>query len=208
MTHTSQRRGLDPDKPRKEMVVLAIIPTEHTEMEGIGGAFSTLASTMLAHEPDNCIFGESMPTIAFFSSVVTAVYSDVDKVEALIKEIKGDWLANNKDKGYPISIVLSGLFDDVRDCCKNTGCKEHTFLHSLGFYGKVVDLPSEDELSLMTMCGHGLVSIRRVRNLIDRVTHKKLTAKKAAEDLAEPCVCGIVHRERAEEIFQRLAKES
>ncbi|MBN1653137.1 MAG: hypothetical protein JXA30_05115 [Deltaproteobacteria bacterium] len=51
-------------------------------------------------------------------------------------------------------------------CCRNTKCKEHTYLHSLGFFGKVEDLPTEDELVLLTMCGHGLVSTRRVRDLI------------------------------------------
>jgi hypothetical protein len=208
MTHTSQRRGLSPDNSRQELVVLAIIPAEHDAMEGIHDAFSDLASRMLALEPDNCIFGDSMPGIALVANVVTAVFSDVSKVEELIAEIKGDWLANNREKGYPISVVLSGLFGDVRECCRNTGCKEHTLLHSLGFYGKVDELPSADELVLMTMCGHGLVSAARVRDLIQRVRDGELTAQQAAEDLAEPCVCGVVNKTRAAEVFQRLAGES
>lgn len=208
MTHTSQRRGLSPDSPGQEMVVLAIIPVEYDEMEGIHDAFSDLAERMLAHQPDNCLFGEAMPGVARAFNVITAVYSELQKVQGLIEEIKGDWLANNREKGYPISIVLSGLFGDVRECCRNTGCKEDTFLHSLGYYGDVRGLPTEDELELMTMCGHGLVGAKRVRDLIQRVTEDRLTAQEAAEDLAEPCVCGIVHKKRAAEIFLRLAGKS
>ena len=140
------------------------------------------------------------------SSVVMAVYTDTGKVENLIKDLKGDWLARNKKKGYPISIVLSGLFDDVHDCCRKTELTEHTYLHSLGFFGRVQDLPSEDELSLITMCGHGLIAVNRVRHLVKSIRDGALTPKDAADNIAKPCVCGIVNRERAEEILRRLTE--
>jgi hypothetical protein len=103
--------------------------------------------------------------------------------------------------------VLSGLAGDVRACCEGAGLREHTYLHSLGIFGTVEDLPSEDELALITMCGHGLVSTSRIRYLVERIRKGRLTAREAAEDIALPCVCGVVNKERAEEVFARLAAE-
>jgi hypothetical protein len=102
--------------------------------------------------------------------------------------------------------VLSGLFDDVRRCCKNTGSREHTYLHSLGFFGKIQDLPSADELELITMCGHGLVAANRVRSLVRDIRLGQTTPDEAAESVAGPCLCGIVNQARATEIIDRLAR--
>jgi hypothetical protein len=235
MSHTSQRRGLDPDRPGKELVVLAMVPTQYKDVPGIRDAMAELAATMLEHGPDNWIsrnfteidipqlgaaqhlvraLNRVSPTkvanllmreVAEMSSVITAVYTDPGKVANLINDLKGDWLARNREKGYPISIVLSGLTDDVHGCCQKTGLTEHTYLHSLGFFGQVQDLPTEDELSLITMCGHGLIAVNRVRRLVQRIRDGETTPKEAANDIAKPCVCGIVNRQRAEEIFRRLA---
>ena len=233
MSHTSQRRGLDLSSPGKELVVLAMIPSEHKDAAGITEAMSELARKMLEYGPDNWVTRNAteieiprlsgalkliqgsnrspeevaemlISAVGRASSVITAVYTDTAKVEALIKDLKGDWLARNSAKGYPISIVLSGLFDDVHECCRKTELTEHTYLHSLGFFGRVQDLPSEDELALITMCGHGLIAVNRVRHLVKRIRDGELTAKQAADDVAKPCVCGIVNRQRAEEIFRRL----
>jgi hypothetical protein len=236
VSHTSQRRGLDPAHPGKEIIVLAMVPAQHKEMDGIEDAMSELGLKMLEHGPVNWIsrnFTEIripqleaagpliaglsrfspkraenliMSRVAQMSSVITAVYTDTSKVESLIKDLKGDWLAKNKEKGYPISIVLSGLIDDLHECCQRTELTEHTYLHSLGFFGRVRDLPSEDELALITMCGHGLIAANRVRNLAKRIRDGELTPQEAAHDIAKPCVCGIVNEERAEEIFRRLTE--
>ena len=235
MSHTSQRRGLDPSRPGKELVVLAMVPTQYKDVAGIRDAMGELAAKMLEHGPDNWIsrnftelaipqLGNARslvkalnglsPTrakylligkVAEMSSVITAVYTDTRKVANLIADLKGDWLARNREKGYPISIVLSGLIDDVHGCCQKTGLTEHTYLHSLGFFGRVQDLPTEDELSLITMCGHGLIAVNRVRTLVKRIRDGEIAPKEAANDIAKPCVCGIVNRERAEEILRRLA---
>ena len=215
--------------------MLAMVPAQYKDVDGIRDAMGQLAAKMLEHGPDNWIsrnFTEIafpqlgaaqhlvrtlnglsptkvsnllMGKVAQMSSVITAVYTDPGKVANLINDLKGDWLARNKKEGYPISIVLSGLIDDVHGCCQKTGFTEHTYLHSLGFFGRVQDLPSEDELSLITMCGHGLIAVNRVRSLVKRVRDGGIAPKEAANDIAKPCVCGIVNRERAEEIFRRLA---
>ena len=51
MSHTSQRRGLDPANPGEEIIVLAMIPKRHLQDVGIQGAMKTLAQKMMAHNP-------------------------------------------------------------------------------------------------------------------------------------------------------------
>jgi len=236
MSHTSQRRGLDPSRPGRELIVLAMIPSKFKDKGGIRTAMSELALKMLAHHPHNWLtrnFTEItipklgaaqglvewlhkywpeaterllMRLVAQRSTVITAIYTDSRNVVDLIKEIKGEWLATNQQKGYPISIVLSGLFDDIHRCCQQSGLREHTYLHSLGFFGRTQALPSEGELELITMCGHGLIAPSRVQHLIKKIRKGQITLGEAAEDIARPCVCGIVNRKRAEEIFNRLSK--
>ncbi|HOD29185.1 MAG TPA: hypothetical protein PKH03_08240 [Syntrophales bacterium] len=235
MSHTSQRRGVDRHTANRELIVLAMVPSRYKRDWGVRGAMRELAMTMLKHRPENWLsrnftrlkvpkLGPAQGVIEFIdkfrpqatpeilvslaglmSSVMTAVYTDRDAVARLIAEIKGPWLSRNREKGYPISIVLSGIPDDVRACCTRSGVREHTYLHSIGFYGRVAGLPSEDELSLMTMCGHGLISVHRVRHLTGLIADRHLTPREAAEDIARPCVCGIVNMTRAADIFTRLA---
>ncbi len=237
MSHTSQRRGLDPSRPSREIIVLAMVPSSHKDRQGISSAMAELGLKMLEHGPHNWLsrnFTEITvpdlgPTqkvveslyrrspdltekllirgVALLSTVITAIYTDQQKVVDLLDDLNGDWLANNRKKGYPISIVVSGLFDDVHKCCKQTGLTEHTYLHSLGFQGRADMLPGEKELEVVTMCGHGLIAASRVSDLVDKINNKEMTVSEAARDVAKPCVCGIVNIERAEEVFTVLANE-
>ena len=234
MSHTSQRRGLDPADPGREIIVLAMVPSEYKDEEGAGAAMSEAAVKMLEHDPANWLLrnfteitipklGPAQPLIEWmsrhrpdatrrllmrgvgrFSSVVNAIYTDVEDVVSLIADLEGDWLADNRDKGLPISIVLSGLFDDVHECCRRTGSQEHTFLHSLGSFGKVENLPTEEELEIVTMCGHGLVSTNGIRDTVKKIK-EGLAPGDAARHIARPCVCGIVNCERAEKVLRALA---
>ena len=236
MSHTSQRRGLSPARPGgEEIIVLAMIPREHGEDEGIRDAMKVLAQTMLAHKPhlwlshnfielDIPQLGSKQTLIRWLyrirpeatqvmlfkavaakSTVLTAIYTNREAVCSLLSDLTGPWLENNRRKGYPISIVLSGLFSDIETCCENTGLRQHTYLHCLRVRGRVDSLPSEDALEILTMCGHGLIAGQRVQGLVDRIRKGEITVRQAAEDVARPCVCGIVNRERAADIFRRLA---
>ncbi len=234
MSHTSQRRGLDPEQPGREVIVLAMVPSKYKDKHGMGAAMSELAEKMLEHRPHNWLsrnftdirvpdLGPLQGPVAWMhkhwperterllmhavgrlSSVVTAVYTDPERAASLIKDLKGKWLERNREEGLPISIVLSGLFSDARQCCRETGTREHTYLHSLGFFGRVSELPGDKELEIITMCGHGLVAPSRVRHLIGLVKEGSITPGEAAEEVARPCVCGIVNKERAEGVFRDL----
>jgi hypothetical protein len=234
MSHTSQRRGLDPARPGQELIVLAMIPSEYKGKDGIESAMSELGLKMLEYHPHNWLsrnfnqirvpqLGPAQPVVewlhrqspefarnllmrgvAYLSTVITGIYTDTGNVEDLVNDIKGEWLERNREKGYPISIVLSGLFDDVHKCCQKTGVCEHTYLHTLGSFGRKDALPSQPELELITMCGHGLISRNRVQDLARKIRSRDITPREAAEDIAKPCVCGLVNIKRAEDIFRRM----
>lgn len=236
MSHTSQRRGLEKYRGGREMIVLAMVPSKYEDRPGIDAAMGELAVKMLEHGPVNWLsrnftdiavpeigiaryplerlaawFPEAvrkllMRVVGERSSVITAVYDDTAKVAGLLRDIRGEWLARNRERGYPISIVLSGLERDVHACCAKTGLTEHTYLHGLGFFGGVRNMPDEDELELMTMCGHGLIAARLVRRLAAEIRRGEATPEQAALELAKPCVCGIVNMDRAREILIRLAR--
>jgi len=233
MSHTSQRRGLTLGK---EMIVLAMVPSAYADNDRAGKALSELAVKMLEHRPDNWMsrnfteitipdIGPAQPAVEWahknwpyrterllmnlvgrMSTVVTAVFTDMEKVNSLIADLKGEWLQKNREAGAPVSVVLTGLFEDVHSSCETVGNTPHTYLHSLGFRGKVEELPGPLELEIMTMCGHGLVAMNRVRYLRERIEKGRMTAREAAEDIAKPCVCGIVNIERAEEIFEKMTR--
>jgi hypothetical protein len=235
MSHTSQRRGLDPASPNEEFIILAMSPSDHKELPGVKTAMSELAVMMYKHGPENWMskyfsvldipelpvprvffeFLENllgdlgrqliMQLVGEESQVVTAIYTDRAKVVNLINEMRGDWLARNQAQNYPISVVLSALDTDGHSCCQEIGLTEHSYLHSLGFFGNIQDMPSEDELAVATMCGHGLISIHRIRDLVQKIRAGQITAVEAGQNVAKPCVCGIVNPARAAVAFQGLA---
>lgn len=235
MSHTSQRWGLSAATPGEEIIVLAMIPRQHSQDEGIRDAMEALAQKMIAHKPhlwlSHNFIDLDIPqlaskqtllrwmhrirpeatkdmlfkAVAEKSSVITAIYTNAEDACALLKNLTGSWLENNRRKGYPISIVLSGLFGDIEKCCEQTGLRPHTYLHSLGYRGRTDRLPEDGALELVTMCGHGLIAAQRVLGLVEKIGKGEITAEQAAEDVTKPCVCGIVNQERAAKIFRRLA---
>lgn len=208
MSHTSQRRGLDPSRPGEELIVLAITPSADRSREGIREAVNELAAKMLEHGRDHWPQWtidrlEAIPAGSFPGTMAVA-FTDVQRVENLLNDLKQEWLPRNRDAGYPISIVLTGLTDDAHSVCEKTGFTEHTFLHSMGFFGRTDLLPSEEEMCLVTMCGHGLVAHSRIKHLLDSIRNGVQTPEEAAADIARPCTCGIGNHERAERIFASL----
>ena len=208
MTHTSQRRGLDPSRPGEELIVLAITPSAVRGRAGIREAVNELAAKMLEHGRDHwpqwTIDRLAAIPHGSFPGTLAVAFTDVQRVESLLNDLKQEWLPRNRAAGYPISIVLTGLTDDAHAICEKTGFREHTYLHSLGFFGRTQELPSEEEMCLITMCGHGLIARNRITNLLAAIREGELTPEEAAADIAKPCTCGIGNRERAEKTFVQL----
>lgn len=115
-------------------------------------------------------------------------YSDRESVKGV--------LAKLKDADLGISIVVSGLIEEVKKICSEVGLTPHTATLSLGIYGKKELLPDEDILKVVTMCGHSLVGAPLVQSVSAKVKEGKLTAKEGSEIIGKPCTCGIFNTRR------------
>jgi hypothetical protein len=202
MTHTLNRTGLTTERRGEEIVILCMI---HYRLKGQkGDEMQEMARILMKYKPDNFIGSplgleqEQLISMAANVGVLTAVYTDRDDIIEMIEEIKSRKLG--------ISVVLSGLFADVRDICKAADLKEHTYHTSIGVFGKTEKLPDEKTLAILTQCGHGLVSQYYVDDIVKSIKKGKLTPEEGADLLAKPCVCGIVNRKRTGEILSELVK--
>ncbi len=130
-------------------------------------------------------------------AVVTATFKDKQAVVAMIEDLK------KEDLG--LSIVISGLVDEVGECCSKTGLKMHTVEHSMGRWGKTEKLPPQEILEITTMCGHSMISVNFISEMIDEVKKGKMTAEAAAAELFKPCMCGIFNTDRAAKLIAEIA---
>ena len=96
-----------------------------------------------------------------------------------------------------LSVVVSGLFDHVGECCKEVGLESHTINQSMGRWGKTDKLPPLEKLQLNTMCGHGMVAAGLIDEVIDDIKSGDCTVEEGAERLFAPCMCGIFNPHHA-----------
>ena len=114
MTHTLNRKGLSEERPGEEIVVLCMVTQQEKEQKK--EAMRQMVKTIMGYKPDNIIGAplglgeEAIIDLCAEAAVVTAVFSEKADVISLVKDIKEQQLG--------ISVVLSGLFGDVREICK------------------------------------------------------------------------------------------
>lgn len=133
------------------------------------------------------------------TSIVHAVFTDLETVAKFVGEVK--------DANLGISVVISGLFDAAKECCRKTNLPLHTIEHSLGIWGKKEKLPSPNVLELTTMCGHGMVAANLVASLAKEIAAGRMTPEKGAEELAKQCCCGVFNPTRAGELLKAMANK-
>jgi len=126
------------------------------------------------------------------------VFDDRANMEAALKELAEAELG--------LSVVVSGLFDQVAACCRRAGTRAHTVNHSLGFWGKKEKLPPREVLEITTMCGHGLVAAGLVWRLADRMRRDDIAAAAASREMGRMCICDIFNHVRAEVLMGQLVE--
>lgn len=129
------------------------------------------------------------------------VHSVLTKKENLTKA-----LVALKEADLGMSVVVSGLFEEVFEAIREAGLQPHSVNVSLGVWGKKDLLPKEEYLPICTMCGHGMVAPFLVENLVKDVKKKRITVDEASRKLAECCVCGIFNPIRAADLIKKLSK--
>jgi hypothetical protein len=97
--------------------------------------------------------------------------------------------------------VISGVFENVFDVCKDVGTGPHTVCMSMGTIGRTDLLPEPEILEITTMCGHSLVSQHLVKHFIDRVKSGRISTYEASLELGKQCACNFLNQVRAAKII-------
>ena len=105
-----------------------------------------------------------------------------------------EFLEAIKEKDLGLSVVISGLLDEVLPACQEAKVTPHTINYSLGV------------LAVTTMCGHHQISPRLVEKKVREVRKGRKTPEQAAEELALYCPCGIFNQVRCASLLEDQAK--
>ena len=195
MTHSLHRRGKKADL-REDYVILAMLAKDFNEkFFDSRQRLIRVGEILNEYRPINIMKKELWKV----SPVVTATYSDIKTVKRLIKTLK------QEDLG--ISIVVSGLLDEIQKMASKIKINLHTVHFSLGVFGKKELLPHDEILEITTMCGHHCISPQSVEYYVKLIRNRKISVQKAAKKLKKPCVCGIFNTSRAVHILNRIIKE-
>ena len=132
-------------------------------------------------------------------AVITATFKDETDVINMLADLK------KEDLG--MSIVVSGLVDHVKECCHKVGLEPHTVESSLGRIGRTDLLPPNEILEIATMCGHSMVSVNFINEMIEKCRKGRCTPEEAAAELFKPCMCGIFNTDLAAMLIRKMIEE-
>ncbi|MBW2153720.1 MAG: hypothetical protein JRH18_18880 [Deltaproteobacteria bacterium] len=206
MTHSLHRVGPYLD----EEIVFILTPSKGINSEGAEEKIKKFLEIIVNHKPVH--YGDDRVGnryTAGYDQIVEnleevtnihAVFNDLNTAKQVLKDLV------EADLG--LSIVVSGLFENAKACCEAAGIHYHSIEHSLGIWGDRARLPDEKTLSILTMCGHGLVSVNLIQAMAESIRNKEKTAQQAAEEMARLCLCGIFNTERAALILKEMASVS
>jgi len=205
MSHSLHRQGTE--QSLKKDFVLYARSSRWVNREGAGPKLNQIFEIALSEKPVNfgaSIYGKNLLTgldIAEFKKVLEknvgfiCCFSDRESLKRTLKKIK--------EAQIGISIVVSGLIDEISTMAEDLGLKPHTAFLSLGIHGKKKLLPEETILEITTMCGHGLVAANLARSIMEKVKTETITAAEGARLLARPCPCGIVNTDRCTQLLEQ-----
>jgi len=213
MTHTLHRVG-DRNSLKKEFLFY-MVPSRGLNAKGSTPKIKRFIEICAKYDPVNigCLYpssakakprgslrGDSIDELKAdvvdrTETIVT--FSDMDKVTSVLNDLR------EADLG--VSVVVTGVFDKVFQCCHEAGLTPHTVNMALGIEGKTERLPERKILDVVTMCGHGLVSPYLAEDLIEKVKKGRTTPEEAAKKLGINCVCGAFNPARAAELIKEMA---
>ena len=219
MTHTLHRVG-DRESLEKDFVVYAL--ASNVEMlKGNEPLYQNTKEILMRfmefcvkHSPSNagCIYPVKEPYSKTFAKGNTweemkeemidytetlAAFDDKEKLKGLLKDLE--------DADLGLSVVVSGIFDEVFDCCRDARLIPNTVNLALGIMGKQDLIPTRKTLDLVTMCGHGLVSRYLAEYLVGQIREGRITAEEASRALGANCVCGAFNTARGTKILREMA---
>jgi len=194
----------DEDAPARLRAFLEICarhePVNMGDAKKGGLARPARSLTPLAHwrrrdrvSPREVAAGVDGPTTA------AAVFDSRERLQQCLEEVKA------ADLGLSINVAAVTAAADA--CGRAAGITRHAVEYSFGFIGNRASLSDADTLTLMTMCGHGMVSAAFAQKMIDWAKTGRRTPAECAEYMSRFCVCGIFNPVRAERLLTRLAHQ-
>jgi hypothetical protein len=209
VTHSLHRTGSE--QSLSDDFVLLMMPSKDINHEGSAPKlrrFFELAVESGAIKIGDCRSGneyhqggvDKMMVNVEDRAVIHAVFKDEQTMVSMLTALR------QEDLG--LSVVVSGLFDNVEKCCQEVGLEKHTINQSMGRWGRVDQLPPEPVLEVNTMCGHGMVTVGLIRKVVEEIRAGDITAEEGAEELFKPCMCGIFNPHRAARLLAVLAAQA
>lgn len=205
MTHTLHRTG-DIESLREDFVMLTHVARGYNDI-GAGERLKEMAQ--IARKYTDLNYGDCKVSNQFMmppEEIINkhtvgwqVVFKDKESLVSCMKELK--------EKNIGISVVVSGLFDEVFDCCKKAGIGPPLIEFALGIHGNKDKIWPPEILDFVTMCGHGLVSGHLVKKMVEEIKKKKITIKEAAIELTKPCLCGAFNPHRAAKLLEKLVPQ-
>ena len=206
MTHMLHRTG-EPDSLREDYPMLAIRAKGFND-EGNDWRLRKILEIAARHPIVN--FSDDKTGSKYTASLDEILHSDetdlpmVQMVFTCTTDMTR-FMQDLKEADLGISVVASGLFEEIFACCRAAGLRPHSVHYSLGVHGRVEKLPSKETMDITTMCGHALVSRNLVAKLVADIKAGKETTASAAETLAKDCICGILNPVRAAKILEVMS---
>jgi len=203
MTHSLHRRGTR--ESLSEDYVMLCLPAVGVNDEGHAPKLKKFLEIAVRYDPVNIgaiklgnMYSHSKEEVIAASQAVThAVFVKPEQVTSMLKDLK------EADLG--MSVVVSGIFENVDKCIEKAGLKHHTANFSLGIWGNTKRLPSDDILEVATMCGHAMISANLIKSMVDEIKAGRKTPDEAARVLAPQCACGIFNPARAAKLLTAMA---
>lgn len=209
MTHTHHRRGALDSLKEDYVVLIMSSRAGHIKYENLQLKFKKAMDILAKHNPvnlgnmnvGNMYWKDVVDVISTFSeesNIIHGVYTSREAVEAVLSELK--------EANLGLSVVVTGVMDEVFRAAKNVGLTPHTVNLSLGIWGRTEKLPKEEILWITSMCGHCMISPSLVLKMINDIRKGKTTPTNAARELARCCICGVFNVKRAEKLLRQLSK--
>ena len=206
MTHTLHREGTPADL-QEDYPVLAIRAKGYNEE---GNAWRLKRILEIASRYPIVNFGDIKNGSKHTTSLEKILSPDQDPplvhMVFTSKEDVTGFMRDLKAADLGISVVASGLLQEIFECCKKAGLTPHTVNYSLGIHGRAEKLPPKEIMEMTTMCGHALVSKNLIVKFVEDIKKGKETGRSAAEKLARNCFCGIFNPMRAARILEALSR--
>ncbi|HZK67250.1 MAG TPA: hypothetical protein VFD42_06875 [Chloroflexota bacterium] len=203
MTHSLHRLGKAEEL--KNDYVLMVTPAIGFNHEGKKEALQKVVDIVYEVGPNNIASIEATGTIYTGTTKddIKNNIHDKGRVRCCFdsKEKMAEVVRRLKEADLGVSIIVSGLIEEVVPMAKAVGFEPHTVNLSLGIHGKTSCLPSRPVQEIASMCGHGLVAYTLARAMIKEVKAGRKSLDEAAVKLAQPCFCGIFNTDRARQLL-------